>query len=661
VDRLRLVLLSALMLFVELALIRWAGSNVVHLAYFSNFVLLGSFLGIGIGFLRAGATRDLSPWAPLVLAGLVAFIAFFPVEVTRSSGDDLILLGELQTGGPPRELVLAVIFVAVAAAMALIAEGVARTFVRFEPLEAYRLDIFGSIAGIVVFSVASFVGAPPLVWGLVSGVGLLALYRPRGVALTVVQAGAVAALVAMLAVESFAPDASWSAYYKVTVDTDEIPLVSVNGIPHQGFFDMTEDPPFFYALPYERSRTPLQDVLVIGAGGGNDVALALERGAEHVDAVEIDRRLHELGTELHPDDPYADPRVDVHIDDGRAFLQRTDDRYDLILFALPDSLTLVTGQSSLRLESYLLTQDAIQAAADRLRPGGVFAMYNFYQQPWLVDRLGATLTDVFGREPCVDLGGGAGSLAVLVDSERAGALRCETTWSPVSDPVPEAAADDHPFPYLRDRQIPTLYLGTIALILLASVVAVRVAAGPLRSMAGYVDLFFMGAAFLLLETKNVVQFSLLFGTTWFVNALVFTGILASVLAAVEVSRRIVFARPARLYGLLLAALAVAWLVPPSALLDLPVGLRFAAAVTLAFAPVFLANLVFAQRFRDVASSTTAFGANLLGAMVGGLIEYVSLLIGYRALLLVVAGLYGLAFLFGRSHLRARPLATVGGG
>jgi hypothetical protein len=122
----------------------------------------------------------------------------------------------------------------------------------------------------------------------------------------------------------------------------------------------------------------------------------------------------------------------------------------------------------------------------------------------------------------------------------------------------------------------------------------------------------------------------------------------------------VFARPARLYGLLLAALAVAWLVPPSALLDLPVALRFAAAVTLAVAPVFLANLVFAQRFRDVASSTTAFGANLLGAMVGGLIEYVSLLIGYRALLLVVAGLYGLAFLFGRSHLRARPLATVGG-
>ena len=51
----RLILGSALMLFLELALIRWLGSNVVHLSYFSNFVLLGSFLGIGLGFLISRA------------------------------------------------------------------------------------------------------------------------------------------------------------------------------------------------------------------------------------------------------------------------------------------------------------------------------------------------------------------------------------------------------------------------------------------------------------------------------------------------------------------------------------------------------------------------------------------------------------------------------
>jgi SAM-dependent methyltransferase len=411
-----------------------------------------------------------------------------------------------------------------------------------------------------------------------------------------------------------------------------------------------------YTRVYERiGGGRLDDVLIIGAGGGNDVALALSRGARHVDAVEIDPRLQQLGTELHPDRPYDDPRVEVHIDDGRAFLERTDRRYDLILFALPDSITLVSGQSSLRLESYLFTTEAIASARDHLRPDGVFAMYNYYREQWLVDRLARTLDEVHGHPPCIDSVGGQERLAVLVASPDRDTVRCESRWeSSAGSPAP--ASDDYPFPYLRARNLPLFYVGTIALILLSSVVAVRLAAGRLRPMAAYADLFFMGAAFLLLETKNVVQFALLFGTTWFVNALVFTGILLSVLAATEVSRRVTFARPQRLYALLFAALVVAWAIPPDRLLALPVGLRFAAAVLAAFTPIFLANLVFAQRFKDVGSSTSAFGANLLGAMVGGLLEYGALLVGYRALLVLVGVLYGLAFVFGRRYLMPAALA-----
>ncbi len=99
-----------------------------------------------------------------------------------------------------------------------------------------------------------------------------------------------------------------------------------------------------------------------------------------------------------------------------------------------------------------------------------------------------------------------------------------------------------------------------------------------------------------------------------------------------------------LYPLLLAALTIAWLVPQEALLSLPPVPRFVAAVVLAFGPIFVANLVFAQRFRDSPSATTAFAANLLGAIIGGMIEYVSLVTGYRFLLVVVGGLYALAFL-----------------
>jgi len=190
----------------------------------------------------------------------------------------------------------------------------------------------------------------------------------------------------------------------------------------------------------------------------------------------------------------------------------------------------------------------------------------------------------------------------------------------------------------------------LGLVLLASLVLVRVTAGPLRRMTPYADLFFMGSAFLLLETKNVVQFALLFGTTWAVNAAVFAGVLLSVLTAIEVARRVRIGRPVLLYAALLAALAAAWLIPQESLLDLLPVPRLMAAVTIAFLPVFLANLVFAVRFKDTASSTTAFGANLLGAMLGGSLEYLALILGYDALLVLVAGLYGLALLTGRRHL-----------
>ena len=121
-----------------------------------------------------------------------------------------------------------------------------------------------------------------------------------------------------------------------------------------------------------------------------------------MDAVEIDPRIHEIGQDLQPDHPYQDPRVTVHIDDGRAFLERTHKHVDLILFALPDSITLVAGQSSLRLESYLFTKEAMQTVRAHLAPGGVFAMYNYYREQWLIDRYAGTLADVFGHPPCVD-------------------------------------------------------------------------------------------------------------------------------------------------------------------------------------------------------------------------------------------------------------------
>lgn len=657
-DRLRLVLLSALMLIVELSLIRWSGSNLVYLSYFSNFVLLGSFLGIGIGFLRGAARVETFRFAPIALAFFVGLVLLFPVEIDRS-GDELIYFGTLDaTTGLPLWVTLPAVFLAVAAVMMMVAEGVARTFVRFDPLEAYRLDIVGSILGIVAFSALSFTWAPPVAWGTVVAVlFLLLLKRP----LRPLQWVAIAGLVILLGRESLVPQFSWSPYYKVATvivaGRPDITPIKVNGIPHQTMTTIEERRQGggeVYFRPYERTHTALERVLIVGAGSGTDVAIALDQGAAHVDAVEIDPRLQQIGAERHPEHPYDDPRVEVFIDDGRAFLEGTERSYDLILFALPDSLTLVSGQSSLRLESYLFTRQAIEEARDHLNPGGAFAMYNFYREDWLVDRLAGTLVAAFGNTPCVESVGSRGHLAVLMVGLDASTVECPTAWSGAgSVAAATPATDDYPFLYLRERSIPSFYLLTLGLILLASVGLTKWAAGGLRPMRSYLDLFFMGVAFLLLETKSVVQFALLFGTTWFVNALVFAGILLSVLAAIEVARRVALPRPAILYLVLGSSLVLAWLIPLDALLQLAPAPRFAAATLVSFTPVFIANLVFAQRFREVGKSNVAFGANLLGAMVGGVLEYLALIAGYQALLLVVAGLYGAAFIAGRAHLGLR--------
>lgn len=627
------------MLFLELVVIRWAGAWIVHLSYFTNFILLGSFLGIGIGFLRARRGPDLFAWFPVVVALLLGLVMVFPAQIDRT-GSDLVYFGVQQTGFPAWVL-LPVAFSATAASLATVAHGVAVRFALFPALEAYRLDIVGSILGIVVFSALAFAGLGPVTWGLVIvGVTLWLLRSP-----SLLQAVALGALFFVLALGTLQDDTIWSPYYRLQLThVDGAVLIDANGVPHQAAAPTVGTD---YELPYERIAGHPDRVLVVGAGNGNDVAVALRLGASRVDAIEIDPELLRIGERFHPERPYQNPRVRQVVADSRAFLERSDDRYDLIVFALPDSLTLLSGQSAVRLESYLFTRQAFQPAADHLSSHGAFTIYNFYRERWLADRLAGTLTQVFGVRPCLDIGtsagGEVGRLSIFVASSDPTALRCEERWDPLGREVVEPAVDERPFVYLKERTIPTPYLGALALVLLASVLFVRVGVGSFRPMVRYADLFFMGAAFLLLETKGVVQFALLFGTTWFVNSLVFIGVLISILLAVEVERRIRIARPLLLLSLLFGGLLVGWLVPPGALLGLPFPSRLFVAVVLAFSPIFVANLIFAERFRDTADPTGAFGANLLGAMVGGTFEYLSLLTGFRALLVVVAMLYGLAY------------------
>lgn len=645
----RLVLGSTATLFIELVLIRWLGSNVLHLSYFTNFVLLGSFLGIGMGFLISRKSWSILPLSSVLLMLLVLAVQLFPIRLNRG-GSDIIYFTSASPSGLPAWIVLPAVFVAVATLMAGPGEVVGRCFGQLDALTCYRWDLIGSLLGIGLFTLLSFLRASSVVWGTIAAVMLVTLNR-RG--FKVVTAISGAGLILVLLAESITAGVSWSPYYKVQTwghrswDGATLVAISVNGIPHQVMapadWILSQSAPTYqqYRVPYERTNTlRLDNVLIVGAGSGSDVAIALSKGAKHVDAVDIDPRLVQIGVGRNPDRAYADPRVTVHINDGRAFLQSTDATYDLILFALPDSLALVNGASQIRLESFLFTDRALRTAYEHLKPSGVFAMYNAYRQPWLIDRLAETAAAAFGHRPCVDqMASHRAVITVAVDPAN---QKCAAPYAPPSEVV-APATDDRPFLYYKGGAIPAMYLWALAGITLITLLAVRLLGGSFRSMRSYVDLFFMGAAFLLLETKNIATFALLFGTTWLVNALVFACVLVIVLAAVETTRKFRTPPLPVVWGTIVASLAMAYVIDPAWLLSWPFWPRLVVACVIGFLPIYLANIAFAKRFAATEHAQSAFAINLLGSILGGCLEYGALVTGYRNLLIVVGVLYLLAF------------------
>jgi len=659
----RLFLTATCILFVELLLIRWIPANVIYVGFFRNFLLMASFLGIGIGILwgRDPNRIPISPFGPLLLS-LVLLVTQVQVAIHMGSPDEIFFGLSESTGADINFLALPLMVILATVIMAGLAVPLGPLLTSMPPLRAYSVDILGSMTGIALFTVLSAAGTTPTIWFLVLAIIASGLGLANGLSrASAVTAGSLVGVL-LVVVASSSANETWSPYYRIDeYDSGGVKSVDVNGIPHQTLWPTDRIVLPFYEQVYRWfPNREFDRVLIVGAGTGTDVAVALKHGAAHVDAVEIDPAIQAIGVRDHPDRPYQDPRVTAIIDDGRAFLRRTTDRYDLVLFALPDSLTLVSTSANLRLESFLFTDESFREVRDHLTQGGIFVLYNFYREDWLPQKMAGMLEGAFGSPPIVRSYGS--SAATLAAGPMVAALHGEPPPGEAVDVVdlvhaPQSATDDWPFLYLREPFVAPYYLGAIAIIIAFAVLLVaRAAARSGTSIRRFSPHFFvLGIAFLLLETRSLVTFSLLFGTTWLVNSLVFFAVLASVLLAIVINQRFRFRSPWLLYTGLFGSIALAVLLPPSTLLIEPVWLRYALAAALAFAPVFFANLVFSYSFRDTRTADMAFASNLLGAVIGGAIEYVALITGYGFLLVVVALLYLAAWLLAT---RFRFLADV---
>jgi hypothetical protein len=657
-------------LALELGLIRWIGGQIRLVAYFANLILLAAFLGMGLGIALGRKRPGLVHAALPAIAVLSAVLAFAePLHLMRVRFPDPSIFLWAAEAAPTTllhflgvTLLMAAIFWAVAAVFALVASPLGPLFDQLRALRAYTADIVGSLAGIVAVTVVSVEGASPWQWMALGVLPILWFSRTRMSLLAAIVALGLAALSGR--------GAYFSPYSRIDVAPLAWPMpspdplrrewnLSVNRDYHQRIWDLSNrrverqaitNPQLRFAVPQAIYELPFrlhpdgQSALIVGAGTGNDVAAGLRAGYASITAVEIDPTIIELGRMLHPENPYADPRVRTINDDARAFFQRSDATFDVIAYGLVDSHAMFSSMSSLRLDNYVYTLEGIRAGWRLLRPEGILAVsFSTYAGPWIEQRLLRTIREATGRTPMLvrhGLDHGASFIVGRAIDPRliSPLLRGTIIREPVIDESIRVPTDDWPFLYIRPGTVPYGYLTVLALIALTATVAIRRVYGP-GDAGGRFDwgMFFMGAGFMLVETRMVTELSLLFGSTWIVNACVFGGVLVVILLANFLVARRPPASVKPWFIPLIASIVATWLVGAGVLNNFDITLRGILGGLLFALPIGCAGVIVATTLARSSSPATALGANLLGALLGGILEYTSMFFGltFVAILAVV--------------------------
>ncbi len=670
-----IVLVTMLSLLLELVLIRWLASVFPVFSFYKNFTMLACFLGLGAGY----AVAERKPCAPvLVLPMLALFVgAITLLRYDTGVGYLIFSVGWLSTFDLPVYFLLGASFILCACICYPVGQLCGKLLHSSNSLNAYGLNLMGSILGVVALFVMSLYWLPPVIWfGATGGIMLLFVlshddFLPVGIASFCV-------LLAILA-WPVQPETQriYSPYQLLerTAKPDGLMQILSGGNYYQKVYNFADSKRglesgadryvrAYYEFPYNFNKTP-ERVAIVGSGSGNDVATALRMGAAHVDAIEIDPAIAFLGTKYHPERPYDDPRVTLSINDARNFFRTADQKYDLIVYGVLDSHTALSHASSLRVDSYVYTREGIAEAFRLLKPDGVlsisFTLVN--------DALGFKLSKILRDLP------GAGkplAVRVLYDSSRTTAFVVKKGqavtmpdanafasigFSDVSNyfaqPYPESAipTDDWPFFYMVERAYPFTYMIALGMILLLSYFFVRKTIGfsdPIDR--NYLPFFFLGAGFMLVETKAITELGLHLGGTWLVIAaaimLVLIMAFLANLIVTRTGRRLAGPAYLGLFVSLLVGYGLAishgqWMFGP------PVMQLMLSCFVLTI-PLFFAGIIFSSLIGEAKINiSTAFSYNLMGALFGGVMEYNSMYFGFAFLYLLALGFYSLAWVFSR--------------
>lgn len=683
----QLIIISFLVLFLELLIIRVVSTEIRIFAYMGNLLLLTIFISSGLGMF---IQRKLPLWisasllfvlSVIIITGVFRSITSYlsPLSESfiwfQSDWNSLLLVGW-------GFILTTILLLVVVGIFIPLGQELGRQFDSTErPVWMYSLNIFFSLLGIWSFNALSFMSLSPYLGLLLSQLLLLYLSRKSG---QLVLSLGVASVLGTLIFLSQTTDVTWSPYQKlaiVALPEDKFTAsgyqLQVNNVGYMGLLDLskkrqeelekslTEDVKKQisessytydavlsnqYDLPFILAQS-IDDVLIIGAGGGNDVAGAIRAGASTIDAVEIDPQIIEKGKQYHPEKPYQSSSVSIHVDDGRSFLRQTDKKYDVIIMGLADSHTTSSSLTNVQLDTYLYTEESFKEAAAVLKPNGIMFVSFDVRRPWIGSRIQHNMKTAFGHEPTVFsmqkeipfAGWGGviflqdkqeGQIAALLQKDAHLAEFIEKRKTVFEQPA-QTLTDNWPYLYLDQPRLPKIHL--VVSFILMSLFFLILRNTPIQGKGNWTS-FMLGAGFLLFEFQNISKTALLYGNTWTTNLFTISAILLLILLANLIATRITI-KLKLAYALLIVAFALQFIVPVSVLNTLPYWVKYTIGPLYLNIPLLFSGLIFIDLFAKTKNKSAFFASNLIGSAAGGVLSILSFWLGLQSLLFVSFCLY----------------------
>lgn len=683
----KLFAISFVMLFMELFLIRWVSTEIRIFAYVANLAILSCLLGIGIGCYLSNKKHNIL----FSIAALAAIVVCVDAQSFRNitemlSGftDSVIWYESVKTEkllpAIQGAILTSIMFVTILVSFIPIGQILAKLMESHKNIiKGYSVNIVGSLAGVWGFNLFSFASLDPWV-GFAVIIALLLIFSEKQ-KFTVLAGLAALFLMAVVSnvIRTDTFKTIWSPYQKLDLCNNAFRgiqngyCLKVNNVGYMSLIDLSDDfiakhPESYnpimrrymchYELPY-LFTDKRDDSLIIGAGGGNDVAGALRSGVRKIDAVEIDPKIYEIGKKYHPEKPYQDDRVNLIVNDARAFLKRADKKYDVISFGLLDSHVLSSNYNNIRPDHYVYTLESIEETKRLLKDDGILTVIFAAHRPWIINRIYGIIKKVYGEVPYVffihssNEGYGWGGVMFVTgkntpkikkyfESNRILKTLVEKNRQVCNDNV-ILTTDDWPYLYVEKPSLPRMHiLIIISLVIILFMVKRFLMISERRGIDFH--FFLLGAAFVLLEFQNISKGALLFGSTWIVNSYIISAILLLILAS---NVFVYYIKPKAImpyYLALFISIVVLYVLPLDIFNNFGVWVKSLIGVMVLNIPVFFAGVIFITSFKRAEEKNIALGSNILGSVAGGILEMMSFLIGIKALLLVLLITYILSLL-----------------